>query len=124
DGHTVMHRNPSRGEPDLARLLAGEVVVVMSTVVARASAVRAAGGFDTTLERCEDFDLWVRMLAAGARFTYHTEPLARRRIHDSNLSGNAEAMFGTALRLTDHYAAAHPFSPAEQRRIERRMNQL
>ena len=42
----------------------GRCVVITSTVVARRRAVVEAGGFDETLHRCEDFDLWLRLATA------------------------------------------------------------
>lgn len=47
---------------------------VMSSVVVRVSHARAVGGWDASLERFGDWDLWKRLLAAGARSAMTQEP--------------------------------------------------
>ena len=46
-------------------LLVGENPVCTSSVIARSLAVRQAGGFDARLRQAEDWDLWIRLTAAG-----------------------------------------------------------
>jgi len=46
----------------------------MSCVTVRATSARAAGGWDGELPRFGDWDLWKRLLAAGARTTATLEP--------------------------------------------------
>lgn len=116
---TVMDKFPSRGEVTLPGVLTKECQVVMSTVVARTDAVRAAGGFDPDLGRCEDLDLWVRMLEQGARLAYHRDVLVRRRVHGHNVSSNAMAMAEAAHRVVFRYAD-HPGLDARARRAVRR----
>jgi len=45
------------------------------------------GRFDETLW-CEDYDFWMRALAAGAIFAYDPRPLVRMRRHGGNISSN------------------------------------
>lgn len=60
---------------------------VPSSVVVRRSSFEAVNGFDPTMRRGnEDFDLWLRMLHAGAKFTSCPEPLLRYRRHEANWS--------------------------------------
>ena len=52
------------------------------SVMVRAAAVAAAGGYrDVPL--LEDYDLWVRMIARGSRFSNLPEPLTWLRVSDS-----------------------------------------
>lgn len=44
------------------------------------------GGFDSRLDGCEDWEMWVR-IAARYRVWYEPEPLAVYRVHSSSLSG-------------------------------------
>lgn len=48
--------------------------VIPSCALIRASLWRDIGGYDETLKREEDRDLWVKALAAGARFVRVDEP--------------------------------------------------
>lgn len=67
-----------------------------STVAFRRDAALAVGGYRAEITLGEDYDLWVRLAARGA-IAMLDVVVARRRIHDRNLSANAPA----ALR--EHY---------------------
>jgi glycosyltransferase involved in cell wall biosynthesis len=123
-GGTVMTRHPSRGEVTVATVLAGECVAVMSTVVVRADLVRSVGGFDAELRLCEDVDLWVRLLLAGGRVAYHTDALALRRIHATNISRDAEGMLRAGLAIIARYAGAAHLTDAERARVVRRVHRI
>lgn len=123
-GVTVMSEFPSRGEPTLEAILTKQCLVVMSTVVARTAAVRKAGGFDATRKFGEDLDVWVRMLVSGARFAYHGEALARRRIHGDNMSRNAVGMVEGSLEIVRRHAGEPRFDWAARRRIRRHLRAL
>jgi GT2 family glycosyltransferase len=47
---------------------------VMASVLVRAGAAREAGGWDGSLPRMGDWDLWKRMMAGGARTAMTSEP--------------------------------------------------
>jgi glycosyltransferase involved in cell wall biosynthesis len=51
-----------------------EPPVIPSTALIRASLWDDLGGYDENLKREEDRDLWIKALAAGARFTRVDEP--------------------------------------------------
>ncbi len=123
-GGTVMRSHPSRGEVTVAAVLAGECVVVMSTVLVRADRVRGVGGFDADLRLCEDVDLWVRLLLAGGRFVYHHDALALRRIHDANMSRDGEGMLHGSLAIIARYAGEEDLTAGERVRVERRVRRI
>lgn len=123
-GATVMDFDASDGEATLGSLLAGRCMVVMSTIIARKEAVTRVGGFDPTVTLCEDFDLWTRMLANGARFAYHREPLAYRRLHGGNLSRDAIAMADAAIAITEKRIQENLLGVEESRAIEARLAEL
>ncbi len=75
-GRTFMDGAPSSGDPTFERLIAMECAIPTTCVVARREAMVTAGLFDERFRRCEDYDLWLRMSAAGARFGYQ-RPRAR-----------------------------------------------
>ena len=104
-GSTFMTMCPSRGEVTLRSLLAQECNILTSTVVVRRRLVIEAGSFDVAIRRGQDFDLWLRLVARGARVGYQEHVLAERRLHGNNLSGTqlnelerALHVFGKAMR--------------------------
>src|SRR6185295_11202128 len=55
-----------------------------------------AGGFDGTLPRCEDYDLYLRMSRVH-RIVSHPETIAEYRWHGDNMSGNERDMLHWVL---------------------------
>lgn len=62
--------------------------VIPSFALIRRSLWGELGGYDETLSHEEDRDLWLKALAAGARFVRVDEPCWVYRQHDSNKSFN------------------------------------
>src|SRR3712207_8092949 len=56
--------------------------------------------------RGQDFDLWLRLVARGARVSYQQRVLALRRLHGDNLSGT---------RLNELERALHVFGKADRK---------
>lgn len=123
-GLSFMDTAPSEGEATLEALLTQRCTVLTSSVVARRAALVAAGLFDEELRRGQDFDLWVRLAAAGARFGYTTEPLVSRRIHGMNLSGDRLAELERAAAVLERLRTKIAFSPSEARALEARLRLL
>jgi glycosyltransferase involved in cell wall biosynthesis len=88
-GRTFMQTAPSRGSVTVESLLSLRCHVINSGVVARRSKVLEAGGFDESIRRGHDFDLWVRLAHRGARIAYQRKVLLTRHIHLDSLSGDA-----------------------------------
>ncbi|MEU2201876.1 glycosyltransferase family A protein [Isoptericola sp. NPDC019482] len=70
-----------------AGLLRGDHICTSSVLVDRATLV-AAGGFDTSMRRAEDLDLWLRLMRSGERFDVVDEPLLTYRSHPSGASSD------------------------------------
>jgi glycosyltransferase involved in cell wall biosynthesis len=102
DGPTLMTSAPPSGECDVVALLTARCVVITSTVVARRAAVLDAGGFDETLHRCEDFDLWLRLALRG-RLLYTREVLGRRRLHPASQSAAPAAMLRAQIAVRQRF---------------------
>jgi glycosyltransferase involved in cell wall biosynthesis len=62
--------------------------VPLSTVAIRLSVLRALGGFDASLESCEDYDLWYRALARQMVLASAGRVLAVIRIRPDGLSAS------------------------------------
>lgn len=65
------------------------------------------GGFDETLQRCEDYDLYLRMTQRWP-IAHHRAFVAEYRRHGSNMSGDLEAMYRTLSLVLDRHVARHP----------------
>jgi glycosyltransferase involved in cell wall biosynthesis len=111
---TLMTSEPPQGACDLAALLTGRCVVFTSTTVARRQAVLDAGGFDETLHRCEDFDLWLRLATRG-HLLYNRDVLGRRRLHPTSQSASGTAMLRAQVEVRRRFVAATPLDAAVRR---------
>jgi glycosyltransferase involved in cell wall biosynthesis len=122
-GRTFMATTPSEGAVTLESLIALRCNVPTTCTLARRDAIIGAGLFDPQLRRCEDFDLWLRMSAAGSRFGYHRAVLAHHRYHDASAAADGVRMFESQLvvyrKLADLLGPAHPASPAFAAQIRR-----
>jgi glycosyltransferase involved in cell wall biosynthesis len=69
-------------DPDgmFVQLARGNFVYVGCTV--RGSALQALGGFDESTNACEDWNLWLRLLASGRRLEVLREPLGVYRLSE------------------------------------------
>lgn len=123
-GLLFMDTAPSEGEPTLEALLTQRCTVLTSSVAVRRDALLAAGLFDEALRRGQDFDLWVRLAAAGARFGYTVEPLVSRRIHGLNLSGDRVTELERAAAVLEQLRTKIKFAPAEGRALDTRLRRL
>lgn len=111
---TLMEFSPSRGEATFESLVSLRCSVILTSVVARKAAILAVGGFDESLRRAEDFDLWLRAAHAGARISYHRGALFRYRQRATGLSADGIAMREAGLLALDKLARTLQLSASEQ----------
>jgi len=123
-GMLFMDTAPSTGAPTLEALLTQRCTVLTSSVLVTREALVAAGLFDESLRRGQDFDMWVRLAAAGGRFGYTTEPLVYRRIHGMNLSGDRLTELERAENVLEKLRAKIRFGPLEARALDARLRLL
>lgn len=84
--------------PDFCRQLQDDPFAVLAwrcepaihCVVAPRRLILAVGGFDENMRCCEDWDLWLRLVRAGARFVGTPRALAFYRMLPGSLSTQAE----------------------------------
>src|SRR5215470_4942220 len=86
-GRLGMDLSPSHGEVNFESLVSCRCSV-MTSVLARKAAILAVGGYDESLRRAEDFDLWVRAAHAGVKIAYHERLIYRYRQRSSGLSAD------------------------------------
>jgi glycosyltransferase involved in cell wall biosynthesis len=71
---------------DIRKSLFKSVTFLTGSVLIRRSTLLAANGFDPTCYKNEDYELWLRLLHAGAKFAACREPLFQYRRHGQNTS--------------------------------------
>lgn len=120
-GRTFMQVEPPRGEVTPENLLSVKVTVLTSTVLARKAPILEVGMFDVRMRRGQDFDLWLRLAKAGARFAYRREVLANHRIVESGLSGGTISQLKRTLAVLDAIKAKG-LTPSEEAALQWNMN--
>lgn len=98
-GKTFMDTTPSEGPVSFHSLLAQQCTVITSSVVARRGAIASVGGFDASLRRGQDFDLWLRLAHGGVRIAYQREPLIERIVRADGLSADPITELKRARRV-------------------------
>jgi glycosyltransferase involved in cell wall biosynthesis len=85
-------------EHALRRLMDG-CCVTPSTVIVRRDALTDAGAFDESLWLGNDWDMWLRLAAAGHRFAYLPEPMTDYLWHANNMSRDQRKIAQAALTI-------------------------
>jgi len=75
-----------------------------SSVVLRRAALQDAGGFAAGFRVAEDWELWLRLVARGARFRCVPEAVVRYRRHPGGLTADVEALARAQHRLHARHA--------------------
>lgn len=96
---TLRQLNASGSEPTFVRLIGAKVVITTSCAMVRRDACVAAGMFDPTLRRSEDFDLWLRIAHAGGRFNGTHRVLGQYRRDGTGASSDLIAMSESVLTV-------------------------
>lgn len=110
DGSTrEPHRFAPVGDQPYRDLLRGNCIAMHATVLYRRDRLVAAGGFDASLRRCEDYDVYLRMARNGPIACY-PEVVADYRWHDQNMSRDHKGMLKAVL---DVHERQRPFAEAD-----------
>ena len=97
-----------------ADFLRGNPIGMHASVMYRREALLSAGGFDESLRRCEDYDVYLR-LAREHAVAWHPSLVAEYRWHDANMSLDHAAMQRAVLAVH----ARHERFARERRDLER-----
>lgn len=104
-GHPLPQHGWSRDTGDvLDRLLLGNIIHPLAALVRR-DLVERAGGFDESLTSVEDWDLWLRISRAGARWHCVDRPLAEYRIRTGAMHDHPQRMLDNRLRVLGKFFA-------------------
>lgn len=108
------------GERPYLTLLHGNCIGMHATVMYDTAALRDAGGFDASLPRCEDYDLYFR-IARTQPIASHRTVVAHYRWHGDNMSADHATMLDWVLRINDRQKPHTQSNPKlEAARIEGR----
>jgi GT2 family glycosyltransferase/peptidoglycan/xylan/chitin deacetylase (PgdA/CDA1 family) len=83
------------------RVFADRSAGAIHSFMASKAVVEAAGGFDTSLATCEDWDFWQRVARRGARFAGAPHVVARYRMRQDSMSSNLIQMLGDAREVIE-----------------------
>jgi glycosyltransferase involved in cell wall biosynthesis len=119
-GRTYMDVCPSRGPVTIESLVTERCNVFVSVLMRRGLFDRA-GLFDASFRSVEDFEFWLRVLAAGGRIGYHRRPLVRFRKRRDSLSADPVWMAEHASRVLQHAAQTLPLGERDRRLLEERV---
>lgn len=117
-GRTFMQVQPSRGEVTPESLLAVDVTVLTSTVLARKQPIIEVGLFNESVKRGHDFELWLRLAKHGVRFAYQDDVLAHHRIIESSLSGDTISQLQRTLSVLEVIGKREDLSAGEQAALQ------
>ncbi len=120
DGRRTGERwsEPAAGEhsgADLIAWLFEANPIPTSSVMLSREAVRAAGGFRSSVLVAEDWDLWLRLAARGGRFVCVPDALVRYRRHPGGLTADVERLARCQLQM--HAAHAHLVEDGTRERV-------
>lgn len=96
---------------NLFHLFAEYCAFPIHACVVRRSVVDNAGGFDSSLRTCEDWDLWQRIARAGARFGNVNDVVAHYRMREGSLSTGWSQLFADGFRVITTGHARDPRVP-------------
>ncbi len=82
-------------------ILARQCEIAIHACVLERTLAIAAGGFDSSLRTCEDWDFWIRVARSGVAFVPVPEPLAIYRIRKDSLTSNVEVLMADARTVIE-----------------------
>jgi len=111
---------PSVGEADFEALVVERCHTTMSTVVARKTAIVKAGGFDESLARCDDYDMWLRTAFYGGKVGYNRQIQARLYLGRPGSLGVSPARMAEAIWLILEKLQKLPLTPEQGKVVQDR----
>ncbi|HEV2402549.1 MAG TPA: glycosyltransferase family A protein [Candidatus Sulfotelmatobacter sp.] len=120
-----MDRCPSHGQPDFEGLVTERCQIPVSTVVLRRQKAIEVGGFDETLPRCDDYDMWVRCAYAGAKIAYNRTVQAHLLMgRPGSLSLSRSRMMEAYFNILEKYRSTLPLNDSDRQVVSRRAAEI
>ena len=105
------------GRDAFASFLKGNCIGMHATVLYDRQRLVACGGFNETLRRCEDYDLYLR-LSLKHPVASHPKLVADYRWHGENMSADIMGMLNSVLRVQGAFAERAREDPTSSRAFE------
>ena len=118
---TFMETAPSEGEANFDSILDLKCNVITSGTMVRKKAIVAAGMFEIERVHSEDFLLWLRIAAGGAKIGYQRKPLLKYRVHLAGLSGDAVCRAERMLEAFRRVSRTFELSDKHRQIVDRRI---
>jgi glycosyltransferase involved in cell wall biosynthesis len=122
-GRCTTDFSPVGGEITFLKAVAGECTIAYCAVVRRAIVIEA-GMFDTRLHGSEDFNLWLRVLKAGARIAHQNKPLYRYRRREGSATSDSVWMNERILESLQRAEETITMSSEELAGLERHRHKV
>ena len=120
-----MERCPSAGKAGFEAQVVERCQIPVSTVVARKAAIVKAGGFDESLARCDDYDMWLRTAFYGGKVGYN------RQVQASLADGRPGSLSLARAKMVEAYWMILekadqnlPLSPAQRKLVRERAAEI
>jgi glycosyltransferase involved in cell wall biosynthesis len=110
---------PITADGMLGELIRRNFIVIPVTV--RRRVIEAAGLFDESMTAAEDWDMWLRLSAAGHLAVEVPEPLGLRREHASQMSADQDRMVTNHIYMWEKLLAGPPLTPRREAQIRARL---
>ena len=120
-----MERCPSIGPATFDSLIVERCQIPISTVVVRKQAIVKAGGFDEKLQRCDDYDMWVRTAFHGAKIGYIRKLTVHMYIgRPGSMSQEKAKMVEAYLGILLRFKSILPLSDAQREVVDKRAESI
>jgi hypothetical protein len=120
-----MERCPSVGEAGFEAQVVERCKIPVSTVVARKTAVLKAGGFDESMVRCDDYNMWLRTAFYGGKVGYTRQVQAQLADGRPGSLGLSRAKMAEAYwSILEKADKDLPLNPAQHQLVRERAAQI
>jgi cellulose synthase/poly-beta-1,6-N-acetylglucosamine synthase-like glycosyltransferase len=116
-------RTPQKEPVTFESLVREECTVGTSSTVADRSEMMAAGLFDESLRRCEDYDLWLRMAHNGVRMTFTRKIQIYHRLANG-LAADSDQMKSARLKVVEKVGTLANLTEGQRAVVQQRIRQL
>lgn len=120
-----MDQCPSHGEATFQALIMERCQILISTVVARRQILLDAGLFDEKLQRCDDYDMWVRAAFHGAKIGYGRTVQANFAVgRPGSLSESEVKMREAYWNILEKFKKTLPLNDADRAVVNQRASEI
>ncbi|MBI3475675.1 MAG: glycosyltransferase family 2 protein [Acidobacteria bacterium] len=120
-----MVRCPSNGTAKFETLVTEQCQIPISTVVVRKSSIVKAGGFDETIPRCDDYDMWVRTAFHGAKIGYIRKLTVHMYIgRPGSMSQEKSKMIEAYWSILERFKSVLPLNDAQRAVVQKRADAI